>query len=56
MELTEVPSKQQLNKLLEYYQTGQYGDAESLALSITERFPKHNFSWKVLAEIFKKIG
>ena len=46
MELTEVPSKQQLNKLLEYYQTGQYGDAEKLAVSITQEFPSHNFSWK----------
>ena len=50
------PSEAEIKSLLEYCQIGQYGDAESLALSITERFPKHNFSWKVLAEIFKKIG
>jgi len=40
MELTEVPSKQQLNKLLEYYQTGQYGDAEKLAAFITQALRK----------------
>ena len=27
-----------------------------MALSITKRFPHHNFSWKVLAGIFKTIG
>ena len=27
-----------------------------MALSITKRFPHHNFSWKVLAEIYKTIG
>ena len=48
------PSQQQLNRLLEYYQHGLHDDAEKLALSIAEKFPRHNFSWKVLAEILKK--
>ena len=48
------PSQQQLNSLLEYYQKGLLDDAEKLALSIAERFPRHNLSWKVLAEILKK--
>ena len=43
------PSKQQLNDLLKYYQTKQYDNAEKIAVSITEEFPKHPFSWKVLA-------
>ena len=47
------PSQQQLNSLLEYYQHGLHDDAEKLALSIAEIFPRHNFSWKVLAEILK---
>ena len=50
------PSKQQLNSLLEYYQTGRYDDAEKLALSITERFPKHQFAWKVLGAVLKQTG
>ena len=44
------PSQQQLNSLLELYQTGRYVDAEKLSVSITEEFPKHPFAWKVLAE------
>ena len=56
MELTEVPSKQQLNKLLEYYQTGQYGDAEKLAAFITQEFPTHQFGWKVLGVVLKQTG
>ena len=35
------PSQPQLISLLEYYQTGRYGDAEKLAVSITREFPKH---------------
>ena len=50
------PSKQQLKDLLEYYQTKQYDNAEKLAASITEKFPKHSFSWKVLAAALKQNG
>ena len=50
------PSQQQLNSLLEYYQTGRYVDAEKLSLSITEEFPKHPFAWKVLAAVLKQMG
>ena len=48
------PPQQQLNSLLELYQTGRYVDAEKLSLSITEEFPKHPFAWKVLAVVLKK--
>jgi Flp pilus assembly protein TadD len=50
------PSQQQLNSLIEYYRTGQYGDAESLALSITQEYPKHQFSWKVLGALYGQSG
>ena len=50
------PSKQQLNNLLKYYQTGRYIDAEKLSLSITQEFPKHRFAWKVLAAVLKQKG
>ena len=52
----KVPSQQQLNKLLEYYQTGQYDDAEKLATSITHKFPAHQFGWKVLGVLLKQTG
>jgi Flp pilus assembly protein TadD len=50
------PPQQQLNSLLELYQTGRYVDAEKLSLSITEEFPKHQFAWKVLAAVLKQMG
>ena len=50
------PSQQQLNDLLKYYQTKQYDNAEKLAVSITKEFPKHPFSWKVLAAVLKQNG
>ena len=50
------PSQQQLNSLLEYYQTGQYGDAESSALSLTQEFPKHQFGWTVLGALYGQLG
>jgi uncharacterized protein (TIGR02466 family) len=50
------PSQQQLNDLLKYYQTKQYDNAEKLAVSLTKDFPKHPFSWKVLAAALKQSG
>ena len=50
------PSQEQINSLLEYYQNGQYIDAEKLSLSITQEFPKHQFAWKALAAVLKQMG
>ncbi len=50
------PSKEQISNLLEHYQNGLFSDAEKLAVSITQEFPRHNFSWKVLAAVFKATG
>jgi tetratricopeptide (TPR) repeat protein len=50
------PSQQQLSSLLDYYQVGRHSDAEELAVSITEQFPKHQFAWKVLGAIFGQTG
>ena len=50
------PSQSELNSLLEHYQNGRFSDAERLALSITKRFPKHVFGWKVLAEVLRQKG
>jgi len=48
------PPQEQLSSLLEYYQTGGYGDAEKLAMSITQEFPEHQFAWKVLGAVLKQ--
>jgi len=50
------PPLQQLNDLLEHYQTRRYAEAEKLATSITEEFPKHPFACKVLGAILKQTG
>ena len=50
------PPQQQLNSLLEFYQTKHYSEAEKLAGSITQEFPKHQFAWKVLAAVLKQTG
>ena len=44
------------DSLLEYYQTEIYGDTESSALSLTERYSKHQFAWKVLGALYGQSG
>ena len=53
---TKEPSQGQLSSLLEHYQNGRYVEAEKLATSITNEFPKHQFGWKVLGIVLKKSG
>jgi len=50
------PSQQQLSSLLEHYQNGRLDDAEKLAVSISQDFPKHQFAWKVLGAVLGAIG
>ena len=45
------PSQQQLTNLLEHFKAGRYEDAENLARSICQDFPKHEFAWKVLGAV-----
>ena len=56
MALDLNPPQEQLNNLLEHYQTGRLAEAENLAVSITQEFPKHPFSWKVLGAVLKQSG
>jgi predicted O-linked N-acetylglucosamine transferase (SPINDLY family) len=50
------PPHYQLNNLLKYYQTGKYVDAKKLALSISKKFPNHQFAWKVLSAIYNRTN
>ena len=52
----KVPSRELLNSLLEHYQSGRLSEAEKLAVSVTQEFPKHQFSWKVLGAVFGATG
>ena len=44
----ENPPQQQLDALLEHYQTGRFSDAEKLAIAITKEFPSHPLAWNCL--------
>ena len=50
------PSEAEINNLLQHYQAGRLSDAEKLALSMTQKFPKHQFGWKVLGAVLKQKG
>jgi len=50
------PSHERLSILLNYYQAGQYVEAETLAKSIIQLSPNHQFSWKVLGASLKQNG
>ncbi|MDG2473887.1 MAG: tetratricopeptide repeat protein [Paracoccaceae bacterium] len=54
--LLGMPPDSEINNLLKQYQAGQLSVAEKLALSLTKRFPKHQFAWKVLGGIFGQTG
>ena len=51
-----IPSETQLDSLLKYYLNGRFGEAEKLAISLTQEFPKHQFGWKVLGSVLGKTG
>ena len=50
------PSKEKIDTLLKYYKNGQLINAENLALSLTQEFPRHAFGWKVLGVILGDTG
>ncbi|MDC6484637.1 tetratricopeptide repeat protein [Methylophilaceae bacterium] len=50
------PSETEVNSLLEHYQNGRFDNAEKLAISITEKFPQDQFSWKVLGALLQQTG
>jgi tetratricopeptide (TPR) repeat protein len=52
----QAPSQVEIQKLLNHYQNGQYGDAETLAISITEQFPEHQFGWKMLGAVLRQTN
>ena len=51
-----VPSQDQINRVLSKFQTGGLVEAEALALSLTQQFPKHAFGWTVLAATLNQMG
>jgi len=52
----KAPPYSILLSLLEHYEARRYEDAERLAISITQQFPNHQFSWKVLGSTLRQVG
>ena len=50
------PPKQKIGSLIEHYEAGRYVEAEKLALSINQEFPKNKVACKVLAAVLKQNG
>ena len=50
------PSQAQADTLLEDFQNGRFGEAEKLAIFMTQEFPQHEFAWKVLGALLGQTG
>ena len=50
------PFQQEISVLLVQYQSGQFEEAEKLAISITDKYPTHPFSWKILGALLNQTG
>jgi Flp pilus assembly protein TadD len=50
------PSQSQVDNLFEHYQNGRYDEAEKLAVTITQEFPRHQFGWKILGVVLEQTG
>mgnify|MGYP002875846768 CR=1 FL=1 len=53
---TVKPPQEELNSLLGLYKDGRYDDAEKVARSISQIFPRNNFSWKILGTVLTARG
>ena len=50
------PSQSELTNLLGHFKAGRYDDVEKYAIPLTQKFPNHQFSWKVLGAVFRQKG
>lgn len=48
------PSQGAVKRLMEAFQSKRYIEAEALAINLTKEFPKYQFAWKILGEVFKQ--
>jgi Flp pilus assembly protein TadD/2-polyprenyl-3-methyl-5-hydroxy-6-metoxy-1,4-benzoquinol methylase len=51
-----MPSNQEINTLVALFAEGRYTETATLAEMMTERFPLHEFGWKVLGATFQQMG
>jgi tetratricopeptide (TPR) repeat protein len=55
-ESNHAPLLKQLNDLLTLYQNKQFLEAEKFAIVLTQKYPKHQFAWKVLGAVLSQTG
>ena len=53
---TLPPPTSLVNKLLKDFKNNNYEEAEKLAVSMSEEFPSHEFSWKVLGLLYNNTN
>lgn len=54
--LRKSPSQKEMDTLSKYCQNHNFKDAETLASSMTKKFPKDQFGWKMLGIILHQTG
>ena len=47
------PSQAEVNALLAQYQSGQYAASREASRAMTQKYPSHQFGWKVLGAVFR---
>ena len=50
------PPQQQISKLLDHFQSGRFSESETLAVTITRKYPEDQFGWKALGAIYGQTG
>lgn len=48
------PSQGAVKRLMAAFQSKRFIEAEALAFNLTKEFPKYQFAWKILGEVFKQ--
>lgn len=51
-----APSQQDINALITLFSSGRLQEAVPVAQAMTEHFPRHEFGWKALGAIYKRLG
>ena len=50
------PSRDEIERVLKYFQSGTLNKAETLSSALTQQFPDHSFGWKILGAVLHRTG
>ncbi|EUJ09242.1 putative O-linked N-acetylglucosamine transferase, SPINDLY family [Methylophilaceae bacterium 11] len=51
-----IPSPVVLNQLIQHFNQGAQTEAQTLALALTQEYPKHGMAWKILGVIYQQVS